>query len=131
MPDLERQSNSADDEEQHYLRVVRDGSPDERIQAWRALAQIYQAQGRPGASRQALGFAERLTDERSFSTRLTSAETGAILRGIGYLVLGLALTVATYWIASTRGEGRYIILYGPIVVGLLLLWWGISRFRRH
>lgn len=44
-----------------------------------------------------------------------------LLIGIGLTVLGLVITIGSYMIATKIGEGRYIVPYGLVFVGILLI----------
>jgi hypothetical protein len=55
-----------------------------------------------------------------------SRATGDIVFGIILLVVGIAITAATYG-SATRQGGTYIVAYGPIVVGAIKLIRGLAR----
>jgi hypothetical protein len=52
-----------------------------------------------------------------------------IITGIVLLVIGLAITVGSYALASSRGGGHYIT-FTPIIVGIIAIVRGISQTRR-
>lgn len=56
---------------------------------------------------------------------LRSRATGQLIFGAALLLLGIIITAATYGSASTSG-GSYIIAYGPIGVGIIMIIRGIG-----
>lgn len=68
------------------------------------------------------------TDEISYQLALAThrdQRRNAIVGGIVLLGLGLAVTVGTEAAASANGGGTYIIAYGPMVGGIVLLLKGL------
>ena len=50
-----------------------------------------------------------------------------IFGGIGLILLGAVITGATHEAAVSNGGGTYFIAYGPIVVGVMLLFRGLYQ----
>jgi hypothetical protein len=48
-----------------------------------------------------------------------------MLLGLGLCLLGIIITSATYSSAKSAGGGRYVIAYGPIVVGAIRFFQGL------
>ena len=68
------------------------------------------------------------TDEISYQLALATyrdQRRNAIVIGIIMLGLGLAITVGTESLAASSGGGTYIIAYGPMIGGIVLLLKGL------
>ena len=68
------------------------------------------------------------TDEISYQLAMATfrdQRRNAIVGGIIMLGLGLAVTIGTESMASSSGGGTYIIAYGPILGGIVLLLKGL------
>jgi hypothetical protein len=74
--------------------------------------------------------AEQLQSHRERETAVATrrARTRMMLGGL-LLAVGLGATLATYMAASGSSGGTYILAYGPMLVGLLLLIQGIAEWR--
>jgi hypothetical protein len=70
------------------------------------------------------------------STQLARTRTGTdtanlnlIIGGV-LLVVGLFITIISYSSASNRGSGSYVIMYGPIIFGVLRIVRGLAGRAR-
>ena len=65
-------------------------------------------------------------DEQAVREARRSAGSSQIALGVGLLVIGVLITVATYSSVSTSG-GTYILAYGPILVGVIKIVRGLRQ----
>ena len=64
-------------------------------------------------------------DDFGRSEQRSQARTDIVV-GLLLLIVGIAITSATYSSASTQG-GTYIVAYGPIIFGVIRLFRGLFR----
>jgi uncharacterized membrane protein len=53
--------------------------------------------------------------------------SGEVALGLILIVIGIVITAVTYSHASSEGGGRYILAFGPIIVGVIKLFRGLAR----
>ncbi len=101
-----------------------------RAEVYDWLHRLYRSQGNGFLSLKAYGEAKQL---RASEARLAAdlraerrASTEAISRGALYVAIGVIVTIGSFWIATNAGDGRYIILYGPVIAGGYLVLRGLA-----
>jgi hypothetical protein len=83
-----------------------------------SLARLYRHLGRPSPANKA--------ERRAAQLRREIRDPGLAWRRAYWIAgtviaCGVAGTIASYWLAVLRGGGRYVIFYGMIVVGVIML----------
>ena len=109
-----------------------------RPEVFERLARLYDQLGdEPNAARvRADAYAhesQRAETKRALrrEVKRTNAEARAhagdyFAYAITSIFLGIVVTVGTYWLASQAAGGQYLILYGPIIFGVVLLFRGVA-----
>ena len=75
---------------------------------------------------QAIAFVEHV-DRANANAELVWKATKEIIKGIGAIVLGLLITGGTYLLAN--GGGKYLVTWGIVLYGIIIVIRGISMRR--